>query len=78
MLNRRSGTISPTKGMFGGAVPVNRTLSTRKPVRPRPKSVSVLPTIAGTGAGGRLNLSREMTDSTAGTSGHLGDSTIEK
>lgn len=71
ILNRRNSNASPTKGMLGGTVPVNRTLSTRRAIRPRPKSVSVLPSFAGMGTGGRLNLVREITgasiaDSTSG------------
>jgi hypothetical protein len=64
MLNRRSGSVSPTKGMLGGTVLVNRTLSMKKAVRPRPKSVSVLPRFgaAGTGTYGRsMELVRETT-----------------
>jgi hypothetical protein len=64
MLNRRSGSVSPTKGMLGGTVPVNRTLSMKKAARPRPKSVSVLPRFgaAGMGTYGRsMELVRETT-----------------
>jgi hypothetical protein len=56
--------VSPAKGMFGGTVPVNRTLSMKKPARPRPKSVSVLPRfgVAGMGTYGRsMELVRETT-----------------
>ncbi|KAG8832731.1 hypothetical protein FRC17_000827 [Serendipita sp. 399] len=56
----RRGSISPTKGMLGGTVPVNRTLSAKRASRPRPKSVSVLPSLAALGSrAGRLGLVRE-------------------
>ncbi|KAG8788892.1 hypothetical protein FRC20_001401 [Serendipita sp. 405] len=59
MLERR-GSISPTKGMLGGTVPVNRTLSTKRASRPRPKSVSVLPSLAALGSrAARLGLVHE-------------------
>jgi len=72
MLNRRSA--SPTKGAFGGTMPVNRSLSTTKrPIRPRPKSVSVLPTLTSMGAGGRLKLVREITGTSISGSERTGD-----
>lgn len=42
LTRRAAGAMSPTMGMMGG-VPVNRTLSARRAARPRPKSVSFLP-----------------------------------
>lgn len=71
MLIRRSGTMSPTKGL-GGTVPVNRSLSTKRPpgMRPRPKSISVLSTLGGNGtlrASRGLNLVQEMTGSSTST-----------
>jgi hypothetical protein len=55
----RNGSISPTKGMFGGTVPVNRSLSTKRAARPRPKSVSVLPMLGLSNKPGRMELLQE-------------------
>ncbi|KIM33943.1 hypothetical protein M408DRAFT_325503 [Serendipita vermifera MAFF 305830] len=75
MLQRRS--VSPTKGMLGGTVPVNRTYSFRKGNRPRPKSVSVLPRfgVAGTGGyGPSVELVRESTGASSVSSQYTDDS----
>ncbi|CAG8604377.1 4844_t:CDS:2, partial [Acaulospora colombiana] len=64
MLNARNGSTSPTKGMLGGTVPVNRSLSTKRASRPRPKSVSVLPMLGlSNNRTGRMDLLRETNSS---------------